>query len=361
MKKIRSLDGIRAIAVLMVLLSHCLPSMHLPISGNKYNFLECSGKLGVSMFFVLSGYLITKLLVFERKVNGSISLKDFYLRRIFRIFPVFYLNILVIILLKCFFVPTLFESYKLVGVAAVYLWNYVYLFHINSFASDHGYAIFAHFWSLAIEEQFYLLWPIMLIKLSVAALKKIIITIIVTSTFISVVAYFLIHDNNERYITMNLLLEGGTTITMGCLGALIENTNFFNERILKIIHNNSLICFSAIFLFIISPLSMLYFKALYNLPTAGTLDGICIIILLFWCVYVPSKISDLLNSKVLVKIGILSYSLYIWQQLFLDGEFFHLWYNKFPLNIFLVFAVAFISYYLIERPILRLKKRFTRI
>ena len=160
---------------------------------------------------------------------------------------------------------------------------------------------------------------------------------------------------------MRMLEEGGDTILMGCLGALIENTKFFKEKVLKIIHNNGLICFLAIYLFIISPLIMLRFKGTYNVPIGSALDSICIIILLFWSVYIPSKVSDILNSKVLVKIGILSYSLYVWQELFLNGEYFHLWYNKFPLNIFMVFVVAFISYYVIEKPILHLKKRFTRI
>jgi peptidoglycan/LPS O-acetylase OafA/YrhL len=359
MNRIKSLDGMRAIAILLVLFAHSLPTMPQHLSKNKYNLLVTNGDLGVTIFFVISGYLITKLLVFEREKTGKISLKDFYLRRIFRIFPVFYLYIIVIVLLKCFFIPTLFENYSTIGIAALYLWNYIHVFNVHISASDHGPAIFSHFWSLAVEEQFYLLWPIMLIKLNTETLKKVAIGIILITPFIRVATYFLVPETRGK-ADMMVLEAGGNSILIGCLGALIENTNFFKEKILRIISNNGLICFFAIFLFIISPFLWLYLKGPYNVPIGNGINSICIILLLFWCVNIPSKVSGFLNSKVLIQIGLLSYSIYVWQQLFMNAET-HCWFNKFPLNIFLALIVAVISYYLVEKPILRLKKRFTRI
>jgi len=349
----------RAIAILLVLFSHCITTMNLNISNGKYNFLACSGKLGVSIFFVISGYLITKLLMLEKEKTGNISLKDFYLRRIFRIFPVFYLYIIVMILIKCFFIPVLFDNYASVVVAALYLWDCAFLFNIH--VSAKVYSVFGHFWSLSVEEQFYLLWPITLVKLNIGTLKKALIGIILIMPFIRLAIYFFIPGSRGQADIMQPL-EGGNTILIGCLGALTENTHFFKRNVLKLIGNIGLISITALVLFIISPLIWVHFKGTYNEPIGNILDGLCIVILLFWCIYIPSKISAILNSKVLVQIGILSYSLYVWQELFLfSNRKFHFWFNQFPLNIFLVFAIAFISYYLIERPILHLKKRFVRV
>lgn len=357
MKRIRSLDGMRAISIMMVLINHAGSTMHSRVIHTVPFQLLADGSLGVKIFFVISGYLITKLLLIERKKTGQISLKDFYLRRIFRIFPVFYLYIIVAILLKCFFIPTLFDDWALVGGASAYLWNYLHLFNLQTLAKDNGLWFFGHFWSLAMEEQFYLIWPIMLSRINDYSLKKIVIGILLLMPFLRVATYFFMPDSRGQIEMM--LQTGGNTIFTGCLGALIENTTFFKEKVSKIIYNKIIIFFIAIFLFVVSPLLFIYFKGAYKVP-GSSLDNLCVIILLFWSVYVPSKISNFLNTKVMVQIGILSYSLYIWQQLFLTRRI-HFWVNQFPQNLFVVFAVAFISYYLIEKPILRLKNRFVNI
>jgi peptidoglycan/LPS O-acetylase OafA/YrhL len=358
MQRIRSLDGMRAISIIMVLLDHVKHTLPSILIDNYPVTLICDGPLGVEIFFVISGYLITKLFLIEREKKGNINLKDFYLRRIFRIFPVFYLYVIALILLKCFFIPTLFESYTLVGLAAVYLWNYAHLFNIHTSASDNVNWFFGHFWTLSIEEQFYLLWPIMFIKMSNITLKKVVIGIILIIPFIRVATYYLMPGSRGQ---INMMLQtGGAIIFMGCLGALIEDSSFFRDKILRIINKKSLILFITIYLFIVSPLLYLFAGGIYDVPIESFLNSLCIIILLFWGIHIPSKVSNILNSKVLIQIGILSYSLYIWQQLFLTTNT-HFWFNLFPQNLILVFLVALISYYLIERPILRLKKRFESI
>jgi len=359
MKRIRSLDGIRAVAIILVLISHVSGGIHSPITHNKFFVILGNGNLGVNIFFAISGYLITKLLLFERQKTGRISLKDFYVRRVLRIFPVFYLYILVVILLKVFFIPRLFENYTMIVVAALYLWNYAHLFnlHINA-TNRNDLQLFGHFWSLSLEEQFYLIWPITLIKLNSFTLKKTLVIILLIMPVIRVATYFFMPGSRGQ---INMMLQtGSSSIFMGCLGALIENTDFFNKKIVGIINNTKLIWGLAIFLFILSPLLSLYFKGSYYVTIGNALETVCIIILLFWCVYVPSKVAWFLNSKIMVEIGILSYSLYIWQQLFLRGHV-KLWFNRFPQNIFLVFIVAAISYYLVEKPILKLKKKFVKI
>src|SRR5215217_6863548 len=102
MNRIKSIDGLRALSIIMVLLDHVAPTMPKEITSFfLYQFIATSG-IGVKIFFVISGYLITKLLMIEKEKTGSINIKHFYLRRAFRIFPIFYLYIAVILILKGF-------------------------------------------------------------------------------------------------------------------------------------------------------------------------------------------------------------------------------------------------------------------
>jgi peptidoglycan/LPS O-acetylase OafA/YrhL len=139
------LDGLRAVAVLLVVISHA-------------GFLR-SGTLGVDLFFVLSGFLITSLLLEEHAVNGSISLSGFYIRRAFRLFPALWL-------LLGTYVTVGFASGRIgspdhvVGAAAVAL-GYVQNFFLAGSSGVPAHYLW-HLWSLAEEEQFYLLWPLVL-------------------------------------------------------------------------------------------------------------------------------------------------------------------------------------------------------
>ena len=157
-RHIPSLDGLRALSVLLVIVLHTLLRNHLY---NQIPFvyrLVGNGSLGVFIFFVISGYLITTLLLREREKTGTISLKSFYIRRAFRILPPLYLYIL--------FLAVLGATGHLPGMnrrelitALTLTRNYVP--HVSLWAME-------HFWSLCIEEQFYLLWPTVLVLLHAA-------------------------------------------------------------------------------------------------------------------------------------------------------------------------------------------------
>lgn len=356
MNRIRSLDGIRAISILLVLLGHARETIPVDMSENKLFYLFSNSGLGVKIFFVISGYLITKLLMIEREKTGAISIKDFYLRRIFRIFPVFYLYILVLLVLKWFFIPGIFNDYTLIVFAGLYLWNYKDLFIHSS--DVNGSWFMGHLWSLSMEEQFYLLWPITFLKLHRSTLIKLVIAIILMMPVIRVATYFLMPGSRGQ---INMMLHtGGDSILVGCLGAMMESSRIFKEKWKKQLSNNLLIIPAAFFLFVLSPIvSKFYLKGAYSLTIGQSVSNLCIMIMIFWSIYIPSKVADLLNSKILVRIGVLSYSLYIWQQLFLTDKT-DSWLNKFPQNLVIVFIVAFISYYIVEKPILNLKKRFQK-
>jgi peptidoglycan/LPS O-acetylase OafA/YrhL len=143
-KRIPSLDGLRAISISMVIIGHLAKSGHGPRI-----FWTTYAAVGVSIFFVISGYLITTILLREHEQTETISLKQFYVRRAHRIFPA----ALVFIILATLFY---WHSMRWYHIAAA-------LFYVANL-DVHRPWIFGHLWSLSIEEQFYLLWPSVLKK-----------------------------------------------------------------------------------------------------------------------------------------------------------------------------------------------------
>lgn len=146
MKRIKSLDGLRGFFILIVILAHAIETIPNFISGHKMlaYFISNTGHLGVRMFFVMSGYLITKLLIAEREKTGKISLKEFYVRRMFRIFPTFFMYIFTVLILKWTLMPDIFQSYYLVFFAVFYFWNYKYLVYDQN-PDDKGNWFLGHF------------------------------------------------------------------------------------------------------------------------------------------------------------------------------------------------------------------------
>ncbi len=147
------LDGLRAVAVFAVIFFH----LGFPWAGG--------GLLGVSIFFVLSGYLITDILISEWQERGTISLKVFWLRRARRLFPALYLTLILLLFWLIFFRPSMLASFRLDALAAIfYVSNWWYIVHhLSYFESYANPSLLTHFWSLGVEEQFYLFWPLLMI------------------------------------------------------------------------------------------------------------------------------------------------------------------------------------------------------
>jgi peptidoglycan/LPS O-acetylase OafA/YrhL len=153
------IDGLRAVSVLAVLAFH-----HYFIGGHEQG-LAPGGFLGVEVFFVVSGYLITSLLLAERRKTGRVSLQRFWLRRARRLLPALFALLAVIILYALLFLPDSINNLKSNTVAALtYTSNWWLVISHQSYASEAGRpGLLKHLWSLAIEEQFYLLWPPLLL------------------------------------------------------------------------------------------------------------------------------------------------------------------------------------------------------
>ncbi|EPB6566142.1 acyltransferase family protein, partial [Pseudomonas aeruginosa] len=147
--KIKGLDGLRAISVLFVIMSHAEAWQALGITSGAVRS-ALSAQTGVNIFFVLSGFLITYLLIKEKEATGKIDIISFIKRRALRIFPLYYLAI--------FFL--MYMNYT--GRANIPNCSFVYAltYTINFYPKECAYSAMSHFWSLSVEEHFYLFWPI---------------------------------------------------------------------------------------------------------------------------------------------------------------------------------------------------------
>jgi len=200
----RNLDSLRFIAAFCVILCHWFPS-----KARFYNF----GKLGVDVFFVISGFLITEILLrYKQKARdtaGGIvpALKKFYIRRTIRVFPVYYLFLLI-----CFFIkePDL-------GHRWIYLFTYTTNFYMFQ-AKDWIYPM-DHLWSLAVEEQFYLLWPFIILFMR----KKYLPHVIIGSIILGIL--FIIFNIKSSEFFFVLPLSCISTLAFGALLALVKQNN----------------------------------------------------------------------------------------------------------------------------------------
>ena len=154
-----SLDGIRALSVLAVIIYHA-NKMWLP-----------GGFLGVEVFFVISGYLITLLLLAESEKNGSISLKEFWWRRARRLLPALWVVVLGVVVFAALFQREMLGTLRGDVIAALlYGFNWFQIWVGTSYFTSFEFVPLRHLWSLAVEEQFYLIWPV--VMLSVAKFGK---------------------------------------------------------------------------------------------------------------------------------------------------------------------------------------------
>jgi peptidoglycan/LPS O-acetylase OafA/YrhL len=349
--RIPSLDGLRALSITLVLLSHAI--LALPADVELPNALEPivhNGHLGVSIFFVISGYLITLLLVREWKAYGSIHLGKFYGRRALRIFPPFYSYLAVVFVLSA--AGLLHIPARLFLKAGLYTWNY-------NIGQGQGNWFLNHFWSLSLEEQFYLLWPAILVLARPRGAAKVAVILICLSPFLRILTYVLWPA--ARGSIGGMFHTASDKLMFGCAAALWYDSARF-QRLLQRLDRCAVPLVAAAFLFVISPHLASTFRGAYGLPIGYSLEGAAITLLLLWLVRHPDTfIGKVFNYPPIKHIGVISYSLYIWQQLFLtpspsNASSLSAW----LLRILACFAVAECSYWGIERPFLALKAYFER-
>jgi peptidoglycan/LPS O-acetylase OafA/YrhL len=341
-----SLDGIRAIAVLLVMAGHLN--------------LVYAGGLGVDVFFVLSGYLITAILVSEFSATGHIDLKKFYARRALRILPAVILLLIVLNIFVAISQPS--------EQAATLRWDSLgALFYIanwlRAFGRDLG--ILGHLWSLSIEEQFYLLWPITLGFLLSRKLNsnQIILVVGFAVALVNVDRIYLYHGIESFNRIYNGLDTRADALLTGCALGL-SGYGVLSRRVFAVFGLVGA-AFVIYILFLGYPVS-----ANFQVPFGLTVGGTCFALgVAFFLAAILSDhesiFSKTLRLPPLVWTGRLSYGLYLWHFpvfTLVDG-----WFSEMraapliALKVLATFLCATISYYCLERPCLRLKKKFSVI
>ncbi len=328
------LDGLRAVAITCVLIEHEL-SQTLNISGWN-NF----GSLGVMLFFVLSGFLITGLLDKEDIKTGTIDLKAFYIRRALRIFPAFFVMIAVTSLLIS---VRLVTDVSWLSVIACCL----YIRNIVGSGDTLG-----HTWSLSLEEQFYLFWPPTMKWLGQQkALQFAIVSIAFITSWRTIV--LLIHKEYEPTFVARPDMRFDSMLIGCCIALFLSQyplTTFLQEKISRFSHP-----------LWIAPSLILWTQLGDKIPHAGLLYitiqmFLVAALILNLIVMGKSVFITWLSHPWLVFIGKLSYSIYLWQQIFIytkDPDWG--WVRAFPMDLIFAIAAGVASCYLIERPFLKLK------
>ncbi len=349
-KHLPSLNGLRAFSILYVLGAHfgfCIQ--------NKYmNYVFGFGRLGVYVFFVISGFLITTLLLKEKITYGKISLKKFYLRRFIRIMPVAYLYLIILFML-CLIFKVSISSREFIG-AALFLMNYDY-FH-------HGTWLAGHYWSLSVEEQFYILFPFLLkanYKVYICFLICFLSIILLLKTF---GRFYFFSPELKHFLLYNECINYFDGIIIGSLLAILIFKNLINfsffTKYKLLLH---MVCVPLLIIIFESHLPYFLVRLLFGFKT--TLCAIIISILLISNLTTSNdKIFKLLNSKLMNTLGVMSYSIYIFNMMFTCNNFvpytkaFPTYHFPIWLNFVLLISIAYLSYNFFEQPILKLKKRF---
>jgi peptidoglycan/LPS O-acetylase OafA/YrhL len=335
-----SLNGFRAISILMVVFSHIFFTEHVNI------FLRLfSGEFGVHFFFVISGLLITTLLLKEKSKTDHISLKRFYIRRFLRIFPVAYLFLLSLIILNYFF--------NLNVSLSEFISSFLYIRNTSILPVSDWYT--GHYWSLSVEEQFYILFPFILRT----NIRVYFFTILLIICSIPIINYLDVHKliNSYSFHLLNQFLRNMSAILIGSLFSIL----IFFKFIRIIIIQKFRLIFSLL-LFMMAAFIHCNFFTFIPSSISPTLSSV-IIVLLIIVNLTPSNdlFYKFLNFKFISFLGVLSYSIYIWQQLFTSNM---PWQNSFPgsnsifFNLLMLFLVSYCSYYFYERRFLKLKDRF---
>jgi peptidoglycan/LPS O-acetylase OafA/YrhL len=314
-RRIPSLDGLRAISISMVIAGHLAGEGYAP------DFLRFYAIVGVKIFFVLSGYLITGILLREQDRTSTINLRHFYIRRVYRIVPaaLFYM-------LVTFAVNWRTLRWYEMAMALLYVVNYF----------PRPYPI-GHLWSLSVEEQFYILWPSVL-KRWHPHRTGILLGLLVFSPVYNAALYYLNLTRKFGLVGLPSLADG---LAVGCLAAVFAARW---PRIPKGLFATAILLMAAIPRFDASSTS----RTLLELFVMNPLLNAAIACILIHVVQNPYRI---LNLAPVMWLGQISYSLYLWQQPFVNPA------SPMRYGVLAALAMACCSYYLIERPLLRYRDR----
>ncbi len=327
------IDGLRAFAVIAVIINHFNKDI-LP-----------GGYLGVDIFFVISGYVITSSLAWRKNKNFQDFLTSFFERRIKRLIPALIPFTVITGVLICFFNPFPVITLR-TGITSLFGLSNLYLLKQSTdyFAESTQLNAFTHTWSLDLEEQFYFLFPFLIWfsgfgKQAKNGFKNLFITIICL-IFISLSSYIIISQVNSSAAYF-LMPTRFWEMAAGCLTFLILKSN--KKCIKKLTDLNPLIIFLLILIVLTLPI---------NFSVLATISVVFLSSLLICCLKRGSIIFSFLVNKKILHIGKMSYSLYLWHWSVLCISRFtigvHFW--SVPFQLAIIYLISLASYKWIEEP-----------
>ena len=313
-----------------------------------------AGTVGVRLFFLISGFLITTILNNEIRRNGRINLRKFFMRRLLRIFPAFYFYLIVLGILSYL------NVISIDSLAIVFAFFYVQ--NLNVFQNTELFAsswLVKHSWSLSVEEQFYVVFPFLLKTLKRILQKdhiKTMISITLVCSFFRMLNYSF---PDISRVTGGVFLMHCDFLLYGAYLALYLE-RFRNDLVGYLFPFRYWLLVIALLILVYSS-RVEYYSALNILIFGNLILFSNLYILLFFLLFPDSALGKVFEFQILRIVGKLSYSLYVWQQLFLGSTNKWIMYKSltfYPNNIILVFLCAGCSYLLIERPFLKLKRNY---
>ena len=347
------IDGLRAIAVGAVILYHAQITIlgHQPFKG---------GFIGVDIFFVISGYLITSIILKDLVTTGSFSFKHFYERRVRRILPALLFVMLVSLPFAwMYLLPSSFIDFsKSILYSLGFSSNFYFHYSGQEYGAESGLLKpFLHTWSLSVEEQFYILFPIVLL-FTFKYFRKYLVHILILGFIISLglaewtsrnylsISFYFIHTRMWELLAGSLLAY--YEINNGCRGK--------NKTLNLILPTLGLLLIGH---------SILFFNDRMFHPSFYTLSPILGVCLIIWFSNKKEIITKILSTKLFVGVGLISYSLYLWhypifafarQINFTVGDI----YKKILLGL-VTSIISIISYYLVEKKFRNKKYQFKKL
>lgn len=355
---IKALDGLRGLAILLVILFH-------------YGYLGC-GWIGVQLFFVLSGYLITAILLKDRGESLSTYLKRFYWRRSLRIFPLYYLYLLVLLgtylALK---IPPAFSDQWL------YLFTYTY--NVRHILPNYdGSQLLIHLWSLSVEEQFYLIWPLLVFVFAGRRFKVLLLVIVfavpllrlLTSWYLARLGSPPLYVGSVMYVITPFQIDAFAT---GALVATIRFPKIKNPRwvfasAVAIALAGGLIsqCTSPVMASdrvnsLGFPIHLLHhYQYVWGYSVLNCLGGLLILLIVQGAPPLP-----FLQSSLLTFVGRISYGIYVyhygllatWQKVFPAPDRSLRSLLLFPPYLLVTLGISYLSFHFFERKFLQYKER----
>jgi peptidoglycan/LPS O-acetylase OafA/YrhL len=336
--RLLGLDGLRAVSIALVMLAHSRAAPGFP---RWLGGVADRGPFGVTVFFVLSGFLITWLLLREDDTTRGIDLKRFYMRRALRILPPAYALLLFATLWAHFHDKTV--SARELAACALFARNLV-----------PGTEYLGHFWSLAVEEQFYLIWPVFL------ALSPKRMRVPLTASLVAITPvwrwanYRMFGMGHFNVLRTDLVYDA---LLIGALLAMVRADARFRRPLDFLIARRRAIAPGCI-----AGIVLIQCSVALQMPKYGSLGLSACEVLVAILVHVVSGggaglVSTLLDSGPMTWLGRISYSVYLWQQTFLTNET-GSWLERLPQAIVAGVCAGALSYEFIERPMQSLRARW---